>query len=155
MFRPAAALIAGAALLVTAPGDSFAQRDCDRSCPGTMLDDDADALGRPALLRQDRAEIEERVNRYVIALDTLDADMYGEVFTEDALFDVTGTVYNGRAQIRGIVTGLQENSAYAQTVRAAENGEFVVGSMGRYEDVVVKRAGRWQIRERRLVSFVR
>lgn len=142
------------------------------------------ALG--ALL--DRAEIEELVARYVTALDTLDADAYASVFTEDAIYDVTGTVYEGRAAIRKIVTDLQasrerdrqqgvesaalyhvmsnssieiisENEArhtsYAQTVRADENGQFVVGFMGRYEDVIVRRDGRWQILERRLVSFVR
>ena len=45
--------------------------------------------------------------------------------------------------------------SYAQTVRAAEGGQFVVGFMGRYEDEIVKRDGRWQIANRRLVSFVR
>jgi uncharacterized protein (TIGR02246 family) len=137
---------------------------------------------------QDRAEIEELVARYVTALDTRDADMYAEVFTEDAIYDVTGTIYEGRAAIRKIVTDLQESRArneaqgiqsaalyhvmsnssielidenrarhtsYAQTVRAAENGEFIVGFMGRYEDVIVKRDGRWQIQSRKLVSFVR
>jgi uncharacterized protein (TIGR02246 family) len=143
-----------------------------------------------ALLQQsrDRAEIEELVTRYVTALDTRDADMYAEVFTEDGTYDVTGTVYEGRAAIRKIVTDLQESRArneaagtppvdlyhvmsnssielidedearhisYAQTVRAAEGGQFIVGFMGRYEDVIVKRDGRWQIQSRKLVSFVR
>lgn len=46
------------------------------------------------------------------------------------------------------------HQSYAQTVRAAENGQFIVGFMGRYEDVVVKRDGRWVIQSRKLVSFV-
>jgi len=46
------------------------------------------------------------------------------------------------------------HQSYAQTVRAAENGQFVVGFMGRYEDVLVKRDGRWLIQARKLVSFV-
>jgi uncharacterized protein (TIGR02246 family) len=137
---------------------------------------------------QDRAEIEELVARYVTSLDTLDADTYANLFTEDAIYDVTGTVYEGRAAIRKIVTDLRESQArsrangvtpaalyhvmsntsielvsatearhtsYAQTVRAAEGGEFIVGFMGRYEDVIVKRDGRWQIQSRKLVSFVR
>lgn len=137
---------------------------------------------------RDRAEIEELVVRYVTALDTRDADLYAEVFTEDAVYEVTGTVYEGRAAIRKIVTDLQESrarslaegrepadlyhvmsnssieliaadearhSSYAQTVRAAEGGQFIVGFMGRYEDVIVKRDGRWQILSRKLVSFVR
>ena len=45
--------------------------------------------------------------------------------------------------------------SYAQTVRAAEGGAFVVGFMGRYEDELVKRDGRWYIQSRKLVSFVR
>jgi hypothetical protein len=44
--------------------------------------------------------------------------------------------------------------SYAQTVRAAEGGAFVVGFMGRYEDEIVKRDGRWYIQSRKLVSFV-
>jgi uncharacterized protein (TIGR02246 family) len=136
----------------------------------------------------DRAEIEELVANYVKGLDGLDADLYANVFTEDAVYDVTGTVYQGRDAIRKIVTGLQESRArneaqgtespalyhvmsnssielidedearhtsYAQTVRAADDGKFIVGFMGRYEDEIVKRDGRWQIKSRKLVSFVR
>jgi uncharacterized protein (TIGR02246 family) len=47
------------------------------------------------------------------------------------------------------------HQSYAQTVRAAEGGQFVVGFMGRYEDELVKRDGRWYIRSRKLVSFVK
>jgi uncharacterized protein (TIGR02246 family) len=46
------------------------------------------------------------------------------------------------------------HQSYAQTVRAAEGGQFIVGFMGRYEDVLVKRGGRWYIQSRKLVSFV-
>jgi uncharacterized protein (TIGR02246 family) len=46
------------------------------------------------------------------------------------------------------------HQSYAQTVRAAEGGQFVVGFMGRYEDVLAKRDGRWYIQSRKLVSFV-
>lgn len=136
----------------------------------------------------DRAEIEELVVRYVHALDTLDADSYASVFTEDAVYEVPGAVYRGRDAIRKIVTDLQaardrnqaegveaaalyhvmsntsiqiidddeaRHISYAQTVRAAENGQFIAGFMGRYEDLIVKRDGRWQILNRKLVSFVR
>lgn len=47
------------------------------------------------------------------------------------------------------------HTSYAQTVRAGEDGQFNVGFMGRYEDIIVKRDGRWQILERKLVTFVR
>ena len=43
---------------------------------------------------------------------------------------------------------------YAQTVRAAEGVQFVVGFMGRYDDELVKQGGRWYIQSRKLVSFV-
>lgn len=135
----------------------------------------------------DRAEIQELVVRYVTALDTLDADAYEGVFTEDGEYDVTGNVYKGRAAIRKIVTDLQASRArnqaagvqspqlyhvmanssieildaanarhqsYAQTVRLADNGQFVAGFMGRYEDVLVKVGGRWLIKSRKLVSFI-
>jgi hypothetical protein len=44
--------------------------------------------------------------------------------------------------------------SYAQTVRAAADGQFIVGFMGRYDDVLVKRDCRWLIQSRKLVSFV-
>lgn len=135
----------------------------------------------------DKDEIAALVARYVTALDTLDADAYAGVFTEDAEYDVTGTVYKGRAAIRKIVTDLQESRArndaagkptprlyhvmsnssieildatharhqsYAQTVRLADNGQFVVGFMGRYDDELVKVGGHWLIKSRKLVSFI-
>ena len=135
----------------------------------------------------DKAEIEALVARYVTALDTLDADAYEGVFTEDGVYDVTGTAYQGRAAIRKIVTDLQASRArneaagtpsphlyhvmanasieildatnarhqsYAQTVRAGDDGRFVVGFMGRYEDELVKVDGRWFIKSRKLVSFI-
>jgi uncharacterized protein (TIGR02246 family) len=46
------------------------------------------------------------------------------------------------------------HTSYAQTVRLSDDGQFVVGFMGRYEDVIVKRGGRWQILSRKLVSFL-
>lgn len=154
------------------------------TCAGLAGAQSADTLRTLA----DRAEIEELVARYVHALDTLDADAYASVFTEDAVYETPVAVYEGRAAIRAIVTDLQQSRAraeaagetpvalyhvmsnssielvdadearhisYAQTVRAAENGQFVVGFMGRYEDEIVKRDGRWQIHRRKLVSFVR
>jgi uncharacterized protein (TIGR02246 family) len=134
----------------------------------------------------DKDEIAALVARYVTALDTLDADAYAGVFTEDAEYDVTGTVYKGRAAIRKIVTDLQESRArndagkptprlyhvmsnssieildatharhqsYAQTVRLADNGQFVVGFMGRYDDELVEVGGHWLIKSRKLVSFI-
>jgi uncharacterized protein (TIGR02246 family) len=153
---------------------------------GVASAENAEAVAIQKLL--DRAEIEELVVRYVTALDTLDADAYEGVFTEDAVYELPGgIVHTGRAAMRKIVTDLQaararneaagtpsprlyhvmanssielldatnaRHQSYAQTVRAAENGQFIVGFMGRYEDVLVKVDGRWLIKSRKLVSFV-
>jgi hypothetical protein len=56
----------------------------------------------------DRAEIQEVAYRYINALDTRDAELYLSVFTEDAEYDVEGTVYRGHEALRGIITGLQK-----------------------------------------------
>jgi uncharacterized protein (TIGR02246 family) len=56
----------------------------------------------------DRAEIQEVAYRYINALDTRDADLYLSVFTEDAEYDVEGTIYRGHEALRGIITGLQK-----------------------------------------------
>ncbi len=55
----------------------------------------------------DRAMIQEVAYRYINALDTRDAEMYLSVFTEDAVYDVEGTLYSGHEELRGIITGLQ------------------------------------------------
>ena len=46
------------------------------------------------------------------------------------------------------------HQSYAQTVRLADNNQFVVGFMGRYEDVLVKVDGHWFIKSRKLISFI-
>jgi uncharacterized protein (TIGR02246 family) len=55
----------------------------------------------------DRAQIQEVAYRYINALDTRDAELYLSVFTEDAEYDVEGTIYSGHEALRGIITGLQ------------------------------------------------
>ncbi len=59
----------------------------------------------------DRAAIENLIVKYGIALDTLDADTYASVFTPDAEFTFGGNTYHGRAEIRKIVTGLEQRRA--------------------------------------------
>lgn len=56
----------------------------------------------------DRAEIQEVAYRYINALDTRDPELYLSVFTEDAEYDVEGTIYRGHEALRGIITGLQK-----------------------------------------------
>lgn len=55
----------------------------------------------------DRAAIHETMQKYVWSVDSLDADGYVSVFTEDAEIDSNGSLIKGHAAIRNVVTGLQ------------------------------------------------
>src|SRR5687767_15743911 len=55
---------------------------------------------------QDRIAVEDVMARYVWAVDSLDADGYVAVFTDDAVIDSNGNISKGRAEIREIVTNL-------------------------------------------------
>ena len=55
---------------------------------------------------EDRIAVEDVMARYVWAVDSLDADGYVAVFTDDAVIDSNGSISKGRAEIRKIVTGL-------------------------------------------------
>lgn len=62
----------------------------------------ADALGQLI----DRAAIQEVMQQYVWSVDSLDADGYVAVFTEDAEIDSNGSVIRGHEAIRKVVTDL-------------------------------------------------
>jgi uncharacterized protein (TIGR02246 family) len=68
------------------------------------LADDA-AVVREA---QDRAAIEALMWRYVRALDSMDADGYAAVFTEDGAFGSGNTQRKGRADLRAMVADLKK-----------------------------------------------
>src|ERR1051326_6457286 len=55
---------------------------------------------------EDRTAVEDTMARYVWAVDSLDADGYVAVFTDDAIIDSNGSISKGREEIRKIVTGL-------------------------------------------------
>ena len=55
---------------------------------------------------EDRIAVEDVMARYVWTVDSLDADGYVAVFTEDAVIDSNGSISRGRDEIRKIVTGL-------------------------------------------------
>ena len=55
---------------------------------------------------EDRIAVEDVMARYVWTVDSLDADGYVAVFTDDAVIDSNGTISRGHAEIRKIVTGL-------------------------------------------------
>ncbi len=59
----------------------------------------------------DRAAIREVMQKYVWSVDSLDADGYVSVFTEDAVIDSNGTIEKGHAAIRSVVTGLAARQA--------------------------------------------
>lgn len=74
----------------------------------------APALADDAQLLQemrDRAEIEALMWRYVRALDTLDGDAYAAVFTPDGKFGSGQNAEQGRAELKGMVDGLQKSRA--------------------------------------------
>lgn len=55
---------------------------------------------------EDRVAVEDVMARYVWTVDSLDADGYVAVFTDDAVIDSNGSISRGRDEIRAIVTGL-------------------------------------------------
>jgi uncharacterized protein (TIGR02246 family) len=55
---------------------------------------------------EDRMAVEDVMARYVWAVDSLDAEGYVALFTEDAIIDSNGNISKGHAEIRKIVTGL-------------------------------------------------
>jgi uncharacterized protein (TIGR02246 family) len=135
---------------------------------------------------EDRIAVEDVMARYVWTVDSLDADGYVAVFTEDAVIDSNGNISKGREEIRKIVTSLigrrDDNKAkglptsnlyhvisnvritfpapgqalhqsYWQTVRRGTDGKMTAAAMGRSEDRLVKRNGRWLIQWRKLTVF--
>ena len=67
----------------------------------------------------DRAQIINLQNRYVLAMDFVDNDAYAAVFTEDAVFDWAGGVIEGREAIRKF----REDGVYNLS-RNAETAEW-------------------------------
>src|SRR5215510_4517921 len=43
--------------------------------------------------------------------------------------------------------------SYWQTIRVGPNNQVIVGAIGQYEDVIVKRGGQWLIRSRKITPF--
>jgi hypothetical protein len=79
---------------------------------GAALANDKDDLRQ----LMDRTAIQETMQQYVWSVDSLDAEGYVAVFTEDARIDSNGIVHQGHEAIRKVVTDLQARQA---TNRAA------------------------------------
>jgi uncharacterized protein (TIGR02246 family) len=134
----------------------------------------------------DRIAVEDVMARYVWAVDSLDAEGYLAVFTEDATIDSNGSISKGHEEIRKIVTSLVQrrddnrakglptsnlyhvisnvritfpkpgealHQSYWQTVRRGEDGKMTAAAMGRSEDRLVQRNGKWLIQWRKLTVF--
>jgi uncharacterized protein (TIGR02246 family) len=73
----------------------------------------ASASADDTLLREfrDRVEIEDLMWRYVRSLDTLDADGYAAVFTEDGQFGSGDNATRGRDALRQMVLDLRRGRA--------------------------------------------
>ena len=56
---------------------------------------------------EDRIAVEDVMARYVWSVDSLDADGYVAVFTEDAVIDSNGSISKGHEQMRSRLLGLQ------------------------------------------------
>jgi uncharacterized protein (TIGR02246 family) len=135
---------------------------------------------------EDRVAVEDVMARYVWAVDSLDADGYVSVFTEDAVIDSNGSFSKGHAEIRQVVMGLIQrrdankakglptanlyhvisnvritfpkpdealHQSYWQTVRRDNDGKMTAAAMGRSEDRLIKRNGKWLIQSRKLTVF--
>jgi uncharacterized protein (TIGR02246 family) len=135
---------------------------------------------------EDRIAVEDVMARYVWAVDSLDAEGYVAVFTEDAVIDSNGNISKGHEEIRKIVTNLIKrrddnkvkglptsnlyhvisnvritfpktneavHQSYWQTVRRDRDDRMTAAAMGRSEDRLVKRNGRWLIQSRKLTVF--
>ncbi len=72
---------------------------------GSARADDSTAIREAS----DRAAIQALMWRYVRALDSLDADAYAAVFTEDGQFGSGANAVAGRAALKGMVEGLAAN----------------------------------------------
>lgn len=59
----------------------------------------------------DRVAIEDTMHKYIWTVDSLDADGYVSVFTEDAVIEQPTVTEKGRDAIRKVVTGMIERQA--------------------------------------------
>ena len=83
--------------------------------------------------------------------DTLDADAYASVFTEDAVYETPTGVYEGRAAIRKIVTDLQASRDRALAARLLED---YVRDISESEEMTLTRWKRRPLWEKIVGPFV-
>jgi uncharacterized protein (TIGR02246 family) len=122
----------------------------------TALDTlDADAYA--AVFAEDAVfELPGAVHRGRAAIRKVVTDLQASRARNEAAGTPSPNLYHvlANTSVEVIDAANARHHSYAQTVRAAADGQFIVGFMGRYDDVLVKRDGRWLIQSRKLVSFV-
>jgi len=69
---------------------------------------------------EDRAQIEDLQARYMFALDFGDVDTYVSTFTEEGILDIVGMKWQGREEIREIISGMSEDAPEDAQEPAAE-----------------------------------
>ena len=117
----AVALILGAASWTVGAAEDHSQHAASKTETATMP-----AMPGMAAMQQakDRAEIEDVMWRYARALDTLDADGYVAVYTEDGQFGTGERATKGRAALHKMIADLQKS----RDERKAK-GEAVTGTL--------------------------
>ena len=118
-------------------------------------------------LLEEKDAIRELIGRYCFYIDLGKYDEWADTFTEDAVFEVSGMFrFDGRAAIREFANHIPKNasglpgmkhctfnhvievsgdraSATCYLLVVREGTPLHVDIAGRYEDELVKRAGRW------------
>jgi uncharacterized protein (TIGR02246 family) len=118
---------------------------------------------------EDVAAIRALHDLYADAVNRRDADAWGALWAEDAVWDLMGTRVEGRAAIVGLWQGAMAGFAFVGffsqvgavavagdraegrvwTHEVLENAEGERRPLGRYDDHYVKRGGSWLFAERR------
>ncbi len=157
------AIVFGMLALPAAAQDAALQKLVDRAAiealvvQYAMALDTLDADAYAGVFAEDAVfELPGAVHRGRAAIRKIVTDLQESRARNDAAGTPSPKLYHvmSNTSIEVLDATNARHQSYAQTVRAAENGQFIVGFMGRYEDVLVKRDGRWLIQTRKLVSFV-
>jgi len=126
----------------------------------------------------DYTAIQTLIVKYAHVYDSRDIEGYVGIFTEDAQFTFNGTTLNGRDDIRAFITRAANtppanpdihsyhsisntliefvsdteahHRSYWQIFSAPTGGPVTVGSIGVYEDTIVKQNGQWLIKKRNI-----
>ena len=94
----------------------------------------------------DRERIRDLIARYPMAFDDRDWAAWDELWTDDLVWVVDGAEIVGLPAVIDLAPDRQSATARTDVVWIAQNYENTI--VARYEDVLVKVAGRWKISRR-------